>query len=129
MKKKVLTTVLCMVMAISSISTGCSGKTEKQIEEAMENADFDKAKELTSNDSNYHDLYTALDIYLRVSNDVQMESVHVVLDNDEESEFKEELNQLDEIPKVYKILKNWINCIRSKNQMNIIKSVKNGKKK
>ena len=102
MKKKVLTTVLCMVMAISSISTGCSGKTEKQIEEAMENADFDKAKELTSNDSNYHDLYTALDIYLRVSNDVQMESVHVVLDNDEESEFKEELNQLDEIPKVYK---------------------------
>ena len=91
-----------MVMAISSISTGCSGKTEKQIEEAMENADFDKAKELTSNDSNYHDLYTALDIYLRVSNDVQMESVHVVLDNDEESEFKEELNQLDEIPKVYK---------------------------
>ena len=31
-----------------------------------------------------------------------MESVHVVLDNDEESEFKEELNQLDEIPKVYK---------------------------
>lgn len=91
-----------MVMAISSISTGCSGKTEKQIEEAMENADFDKAKELTSNDSNYHDLYTALDIYLRVSNDVQMEYVHVVLDNDEESEFKEELNQLDEIPKVYK---------------------------
>ncbi len=102
MKKKVLTTVLCMVMAISSISTGCSGKTENQIEEAMENADFDKAKELTSNDSNYHDLYTALDIYLRVSNDVQMEWVHVVLDNDEESEFKEELNQLDEIPKVYK---------------------------
>lgn len=102
MKKKVLTTVLCMVMAISSISTGCSGKTEKQIEEAMENADFDKAKELTSNDSNYHDLYTALGIYLRVSNDVQMEYVHVVLDNDEESEFKEELNQLDEIPKVYK---------------------------
>lgn len=31
-----------------------------------------------------------------------MEWVHVVLDNDEESEFKEELNQLDEIPKVYK---------------------------
>lgn len=102
MKKKVLTTVLCMVMAISSITTGCSGKTGKQIEEAMENADFDKAKELTSNDSNYHDLYTALDTYLRVSNDVQMEFVQVVLDNDEESEFQEELNQLDEIPKVYK---------------------------
>ena len=29
MKKKVLITVLCMVMAISSISTGCSNKTEK----------------------------------------------------------------------------------------------------
>lgn len=29
MKKKVLITVLCMVMAISGISTGCSNKTEK----------------------------------------------------------------------------------------------------
>lgn len=66
MKKKVLITVLCMVMAISGISTGCSNKTEKeQIEEAIKNDDFDKAKTLAYN-SNYHDLYTALDTYLRV---------------------------------------------------------------
>ena len=31
MKKKVLITVLCMVMAISGISTGCSNKTENLI--------------------------------------------------------------------------------------------------
>ena len=112
MKKKIclmLITVLILGLVgcggkatTETVSTQDKKQCKEQIEEAMKNADFDKAKELTSNDSNYHDLYTALDIYLRVSNDVQMESVHVVLDNDEESEFKEELNQLDEIPKVYK---------------------------
>lgn len=84
-----------------TVSTQDKKQYKEQIEEAIKNDDFDKAKTLAYN-SNYHDLYTALDTYLRVANDVQMEWVHVVLDNDEESEFKEELNQLDEIPKVYK---------------------------
>ena len=111
MKKKIC---LMLITVLILGLVGCGGKAttetvstqdkkqyKEQIEEAIKNDDFDKAKTLAYN-SNYHDLYTALDTYLRVANDVQMEWVHVVLDNDEESEFKEELNQLDEIPKVYK---------------------------
>ena len=110
MKKKIC---LMLITVLILGLVGCGGKAttetvstqdkkqyKEQIEEAIKNDDFE-AKTLAYN-SNYHDLYTALDTYLRVANDVQMEWVHVVLDNDEESEFKEELNQLDEIPKVYK---------------------------
>ncbi len=112
MKKKIclmLITVLILGLVgcggkatTETVSTQDKKQCKEQIEEAMKNADFDKAKELTANDSDCHDLHIALSTYLRVANDVQMEWVHVVLDNDEESEFQEELNQLDEIPKVYK---------------------------
>ena len=63
--------VLSLIGCGSKESTDdASAQEEKQnkakIEEAMENEDYDKAKTLTANDSNYKDLYKDLEAYLLV---------------------------------------------------------------
>ena len=68
----------------------------------MENEDYDKAKTLTANDSNYKDLYKDLEAYLMVVNDIQMRYVHAKFDDSEDSEFEECAEKLEGIPNEYK---------------------------
>lgn len=81
MKRKICFVTIA-VMVLSLIGCGskestddASAQEEKQnkakIEEAMENEDYDKAKTLTANDSNYKDLYKDLEAYLMVANDIR----------------------------------------------------------
>lgn len=115
MKRKICFVTIA-VMVLSLIGCGskestddASAQEEKQnkakIEEAMENEDYDKAKTLTANDSNYKDLYKDLEAYLMVVNDIQMRYVHAKFDDSEDSEFEECAEKLEGIIAVYK---EWI---------------------
>ena len=112
MKRKICFVTIA-VMVLSLIGCGSKESTddastqeEKQnkakIEEAMENEDYDKAKTLTANDSNYKDLYKDLEAYLMVVNDIQMRYVHAKFDDSEDSEFEECAEKLEGIPNEYK---------------------------
>lgn len=112
MKRKICFVTIA-VMVLSLIGCGskestddASAQEEKQnkakIEEAMENEDYDKAKTLTANDSNYKDLYKDLEAYLMVVNDIQMRYVHAKFDDSEDSEFEECAEKLEGIPNEYK---------------------------
>lgn len=110
MKRKICFVTIA-VMVLSLIGCGskestddASAQEEKQnkakIEEAMENEDYDKAKTLTANDSNYKDLYKDLEAYLMVVNDIQMRYVHAKFDDSEDSEFEECAEKLEGICKM-----------------------------
>lgn len=111
--RKYLSVFLSLLTGICILS-GC-GKSEnlKQAEEEIKNHNFSSAQELTSGGSGKEEeLNEALNAYLSLVNDIQMQYVHVYVDDSYDSEVQEAYERAKDIPKAYKDYKELKDCVK-----------------
>lgn len=111
--RKYLSSFLVLLMVVCLMG-GC-GKSEvlKQAEEEIANHNFSAAEELTAEGSGEEeDLNLALNAYLDLVNNIQMQYVHAIVDDSRDSEIEAAYESAQDIPKAYKDYKELKKCVK-----------------
>lgn len=110
--KKYFSCLLVMLMTVC-LMCGC-GKSEslKQAEKEIDNHNFSRAEELTAGGSGKEEkLNDALNAYLKIVNDIQMNYVHAIVDDSRDSQMETAYEAAKDIPKAYKNYNELKKCV------------------